>query len=109
MSGTLIQSPEKVPGSSTQMVFIHFSSDELSEMTSGTITKRMQRNSFIHIMLSILFCALLAMLRNFHDAVPRQEIHTTRSEEHTSELQSRFDIVFRLLLEKIQYYTLFYL
>src|SRR5207249_10096055 len=25
---------------------------------------------------------------------------TTRSEEHTSELQSRFDLVFRLLLEK---------
>src|SRR5699024_7079475 len=82
MSGTLIQSPEKVPGSSTQMVFIHFSSDELSEMTSGTITKRMQRNSFIHIMLSILFCALLAMLRNFHDAVPRQEIHTTNASFH---------------------------
>src|SRR5437868_15232872 len=29
-----------------------------------------------------------------------------RSEEHTSELQSRFDLVCRLLLEKIQYITL---
>src|SRR5207249_10802748 len=28
------------------------------------------------------------------------EIHPTRSEEHTSELQSRFDLVCRLLLEK---------
>src|SRR5699024_11581800 len=29
-----------------------------------------------------------------------------RSEEHTSELQSRFDIVCRLLLEKIKFMTL---
>src|SRR5699024_12125986 len=28
------------------------------------------------------------------------EIHSGRSEEHTSELQSRFDLVCRLLLEK---------
>src|SRR5699024_11891411 len=27
-------------------------------------------------------------------------LHTTRSEEHTSELQSRFDLVCRLLIEK---------
>src|SRR5437868_9641732 len=32
---------------------------------------------------------------------PRKD---TRSEEHTSELQSRFDIVCRLLLEKKKYY-----
>src|SRR5207249_6217446 len=30
----------------------------------------------------------------------RNAAHTVRSEEHTSELQSRFDIVCRLLLEK---------
>src|SRR5699024_11472100 len=30
---------------------------------------------------------------------PRPEISETRSEEHTSELQSRFDLVCRLLLE----------
>src|SRR5699024_11329412 len=47
--------------------------------------------------------------------VPRQGDHTTalltaappsvelRSEEHTSELQSRFDLVCRLLLEKLDY------
>src|SRR5699024_11967647 len=28
------------------------------------------------------------------------DMHSTRSEEHTSELQSRFDLVCRLLLEK---------
>src|SRR5207249_7098778 len=31
---------------------------------------------------------------------PATIINTTRSEEHTSELQSRFDLVCRLLLEK---------
>src|SRR5699024_11820008 len=30
----------------------------------------------------------------------RRQIHQKRSEEHTSELQSRFDLVCRLLLEK---------
>src|SRR5207249_5452035 len=33
-------------------------------------------------------------------AVPRATVHRPRSEEHTSELQSRFDLVCRLLLEK---------
>src|SRR5699024_11293453 len=32
----------------------------------------------------------------------RHRIHAPRSEEHTSELQSRFDLVCRLLLEKKQ-------
>src|SRR5699024_11319039 len=34
------------------------------------------------------------------DAVLVNELLVTRSEEHTSELQSRFDLVCRLLLEK---------
>ena len=33
-------------------------------------------------------------------ALPRQKVITFRSEEHTSELQSRSDLVCRLLLEK---------
>src|SRR5699024_12011074 len=33
------------------------------------------------------------------------DIKNTRSEEHTSELQSRFDLVCRLLLEKKKSYT----
>src|SRR5699024_12381893 len=33
-------------------------------------------------------------------ATDRSAIHPDRSEEHTSELQSRFDLVCRLLLEK---------
>src|SRR5207249_10014995 len=42
--------------------------------------------------------------RQFRIALPDQRIevrkHRSRSEEHTSELQSRFDLVCRLLLEK---------
>src|SRR5699024_3860142 len=34
------------------------------------------------------------------DALAREDASTLRSEEHTSELQSRFDLVCRLLLEK---------
>src|SRR5438067_10749897 len=34
---------------------------------------------------------------------PRRPNHPLRSEEHTSELQSRFDLVCRLLLEKKKY------
>mgnify|MGYP000603750538 CR=1 FL=1 len=34
-----------------------------------------------------------------NESNPREQ----RSEEHTSELQSRFDLVFRLLLEKKKY------
>src|SRR5437867_7142966 len=36
-------------------------------------------------------------------------IYTIRSEEHTSELQSPYDLVCRLLLEKKKHYTLQYL
>src|SRR5207249_12266640 len=39
-------------------------------------------------------------LRCGHDEIKKMLIEQIRSEEHTSELQSRFDIVCRLLLEK---------
>src|SRR5690349_23414761 len=35
-----------------------------------------------------------------NDAAAKRDVLTTRSEEHTSELQSRRDLVCRLLLEK---------
>src|SRR5699024_11996296 len=38
-----------------------------------------------------------AMVTDYKDLIP---VMTNRSEEHTSELQSRFDLVCRLLLEK---------
>src|SRR3989442_12022019 len=39
------------------------------------------------------------------DAVPGEEVDVRRSEEHTSELQSRPHLVCRLLLEKKKKYT----
>src|SRR5689334_24650208 len=41
----------------------------------------------------------LIEMRNLRD-VPRNELDVARSEEHTSELQSQFHLVCRLLLEK---------
>src|SRR5699024_12042720 len=41
-----------------------------------------------------------AMLGSPHAFVPCDDVRRARSEEHTSELQSRFDLVCRLLLEK---------
>src|SRR5699024_11587777 len=45
-----------------------------------------------------------AKTRALHDLDIRDPISNTRSEEHTSELQSRFDLVCRLLLEKKKVY-----
>src|SRR5271167_5212526 len=46
----------------------------------------------------------LPICAGFIDVAPDRPVHvlewTRRSEEHTSELQSRFDLVCRLLLEK---------
>src|SRR5207249_5306954 len=42
------------------------------------------------------------------DLDPAMILFGVRSEEHTSELQSRFDLVFRLLLEKKNVYCLAY-
>src|SRR5437868_10220630 len=39
-------------------------------------------------------------LKHGRHPVVRYDVRVTRSEEHTSELQSRFDLVCRLLLEK---------
>src|SRR5699024_11596559 len=44
---------------------------------------------------------------NTADTSPSGNIHGMRSEEHTSELQSRFDLVFLLLLEKKNSLTLY--
>src|SRR5699024_12042319 len=47
--------------------------------------------------------AIIAVPPNLYSRIsydPRVEVRRDRSEEHTSELQSRFDLVCRLLLEK---------
>src|SRR5437868_9580616 len=52
-----------------------------------------------------LFRSIFAA-KHWGGPVERTELHDvqTRSEEHTSELQSRFDLVCRLLLEKKKYF-----
>src|SRR5437868_10176427 len=56
-----------------------------------------------------LFRSAVSIQRARHEAIIFQKLRprvvaTTRSEEHTSELQSRFDLVCRLLLEKKKTY-----
>src|SRR5699024_11883332 len=48
----------------------------------------------------ILMIALPAILAMAFNQVSKGKVKEERSEEHTSELQSRFDLVCRLLLEK---------
>src|SRR5699024_12417419 len=49
-----------------------------------------------------IFFPAVKFVKEMYSCVPFMSIYTrmTRSEEHTSELQSRFDLVCRLLLEK---------
>src|SRR5699024_11305617 len=49
-------------------------------------------------------CALRPTRQRLHDGWRLQHEGLPRSEEHTSELQSRFDLVCRLLLEKKKNY-----
>src|SRR5699024_12550164 len=44
--------------------------------------------------------AIQSAYRKRHQPLHLSDDHTSRSEEHTSELQSRFDLVCRLLFEK---------
>src|SRR2546422_3528560 len=44
--------------------------------------------------------SVYASPQNYHDNVMNPALESTRSEEHTSELQSRLHLVCRLLLEK---------
>src|SRR5699024_11732669 len=64
---------------------------EIRVYVSGYITESIFSHSFSFTEYSISF--------HFFN-IFELEIHSSRSEEHTSELQSRFDLVCRLLLEK---------
>lgn len=54
----------------------------IQQMPSSTVQQRVERNALVYIVLTILQSTLLAMLADFHDAVPRQKIHPTLSCMH---------------------------
>src|SRR5438067_4467766 len=58
------------------------------------------RSTLFRIMALVLIVAALAGCGKKGNPLPPSDVPNTRSEEHTSELQSRFDLVCRLLLEK---------
>src|SRR5438094_5618048 len=66
------------------------------EHQSGLAQKRKIRASVLRVLCSLSSSA--ASLTRFHQC--SSILRTIRSEEHTSELQSPYDLVCRLLLEK---------
>src|SRR5699024_12821221 len=66
--------------------------------TIGQIARGLERRAFSGDPVTILSCDNLQSAGDVTESV----VTEYRSEEHTSELQSRFDIVCRLLLEKKQ-------
>src|SRR5699024_11792509 len=81
----------------------------LEGLNDSKLLTEAQRNMFFEKIKEVAICYSIAIIDsdviddiNIYEATKsamRQAIHT-RSEEHTSELQSRFDLVCRLLLEK---------
>src|SRR5699024_11241591 len=72
---------------------MHNINPERTNVILGKETNCLWGASYIHDKIGDLTFAISA--KSFYQVNPEQ----TRSEEHTSELQSRFDIVCRLLLE----------
>src|SRR5699024_11247875 len=67
----------------------------------GWVNPKTTRSVWIALRPSLRYAGLKAMV----SGSPWKAQFRTRSEEHTSELQSRFDLVCRLLLEKKKYST----
>ena len=90
----LVKSAEKVVGGATSITF------EGSDVTS--VTKEFELyNSDLELRRELVTIAREKDdLKYIIEIVSRQKLNGTRSEEHTSELQSRGNLVCRLLLEK---------
>src|SRR5437868_8995685 len=77
---------------------------ELSGLSSGRVAMVIPPAWFqptVKIIYAITICAQLNQAMNSSaTGVLKTSVWSGRSEEHTSELQSRFDLVCRLLLEK---------
>src|SRR2546429_5112895 len=78
---------------SKYMCFLRYAGD-------GATTKRRFRRWNIVIVSLLAFLVLGAFVANHPSYLVPQRTAITRSEEHTSELQSRLHLVCRLLLEK---------
>src|SRR5699024_11550357 len=75
----------------------------LLRLFSGNPGKDFRRNQYGMNALEIVFgivLMLFAIAIIIVVLIPKRSFRIDRSEEHTSELQSRFDLVCRLLLEK---------
>src|SRR5699024_11744050 len=80
-------------------------STSIAALNSGeTNTTKSSRSANVGICAALyrveINFSLSAMARIFRSALLASDSDDSRSEEHTSELQSRFDLVCRLLLEK---------
>src|SRR5207249_7759377 len=64
------------------------------------VTGNVQRGGEVVEVTGVLFPGFVDCHTHAVFGAPRLDDHERRSEEHTSELQSRFDLVCRLLLEK---------
>src|SRR5699024_12546110 len=73
-----------------------YSGDEMSHRSSRADMGHAESNGYMPLTMDMADMWMKGM--NNEDG--SKGAHWTRSEEHTSELQSRFDIVCRLLLEK---------
>src|SRR5699024_12028006 len=62
-------------------------------------TKNKRRHETMKKLQAVLLAVCLVLALVPFSAVAQDVVFTDRSEEHTSELQSRFDVVCRLLIE----------
>src|SRR5699024_11609916 len=79
-----------------------FTCQLISESTSEPSRRQiMFFKVIIFFTIVLLSFVLMSIITIFHaQSIQKIELSVLRSEEHTSELQSRFDLVCRLLLEK---------
>src|SRR5207249_11993860 len=89
---------------SPMLSFFSFTAPSPSQLYSLSLHDALPISSFIGLGVGLIFAILLVyfvMVVNFQSWLdPFIILMALRSEEHTSELQSRFDLVCRLLLEK---------
>src|SRR5699024_12873179 len=99
----LFCSPLHSAVSTSHLLFFHSSGahrflHSFPTRRSSDLNSHLSRLQIVHTLLYRVYQT--AMLANVLPTAQTRCARITRSEEHTSELQSRFDLVCRLLLEK---------